>query len=366
MTRDALSDSLPVFHLIGIIVMIPPVPPNVLVANPKFEKLHQHLIKDVLDTDASTRSTNATHKTVSEQLRAHRARIAEDRILTTSLFNLCTSEDLPRDLRNLIVVIASYISDASQLTSLTADEHDLMKDDADSFLARINEIATLLEKDLKAKHDTLTSVVNAANDLPPTSTIQHSGTTSTLSTSKQDPLNLPSQISDLASTITNLLTHVLPSAQIDTTNTLISLLKSQASYMQHIIRHLEQVKHGAEARHLVSRAMFLATVAQGIEAKSKLAYLEEWRDVYSPDLRELLKRRMGEIEAEGGRVEERRRVLQAALREYEAVAGGAGVMRSLGKRLGEVEGEIEGVKRDVERLELEQGKGRGRGVRDER
>ena len=327
--------------------MIPPIAPALLASNPKFEKLHLHLITNALDPDASTTAPNATRQSVTEQLQLQRIHAAEDSILTASLYQICTSEEFPKDLHDLVLIIASYVSDAGRL-GLTKYEHELMSEDMQAVRERAVEVAEALVRSLSSKHETLASVAYSAKEASSTSRIPKHDARYMASGSQARSSDLRFQIYKLTSSIDRLRTQTLPSARYEVTNCLISLLRSQAQHLQHLIRHLEQRKHGAEARHLIARSQFLSTVAQGLEAKTKVTYLEQRRDTYSPQLRQKLASKMNELDEEEVTLAARRRDLQAALDEYEDLGGD--VMRKLGKKYAEVEEEIEEVKRDVERL----------------
>ena len=320
--------------------MIPPVAPALFAANPKFAKLHQHLINNALDADASTTALNASRQPTIQQLQLRRVRTAEYRIVTASLYELYAAEGLPKE---LLLIIASYVSDADKL-GLTKIEHDLMSEDVRAFSERLDEVVEALVPILRAKHELLACIASQAHDASSTSKILGH----TPSSSKALPPDLSSQIDNLTSSIDRLRTQSLPSIQYEATNSLVSLTRSQCQLLQHLIRHLEQRKHRAEARHLVARSHFLSSVAQGLEAKSRVTYLEQRRDVYSSQLRQNLTSKMDELNEEEVSLAARRRDLQAALDEYEDAGGD--VMRKLGKKYAEVENEIEAVKRDVQRL----------------
>ncbi len=327
--------------------MIPPVAPALSASNPRFEKLYQHLLNHALDHDASTTAINVPNQINTEQLQVQRVHAAEDRLLIASLFELYNSEELSKDLRDLILIIASYVNDASKL-SLTGCEHDLMREDVRAFRGRLNEIAEALAPNLSSKHETFAVIASSACDDKSTSKMPTADDQYMPSSSRVHPSDLSSHINTLTSGIDRFQTRTLPSAQYDATNSLVLLLRSQAQHLQHLIRHLELRKRGAEARRLVARAQFLSTVAKGLEAKTKVTYLERRQDVYSPQLRQKLKDRVRRFDEEEASIAVRRRDLQAALNEYE-VAGGE-VMRTLGKKYAEIENAIGEVQGDVERL----------------
>lgn len=329
--------------------MIPPVAPVVLAANPKFEKLHAHLTEKVLDVDGSTRSLNALYETNRSHLKAHRIRQAENRILCASLLATATATDLSSDLGDLVVLIASYIATAAEL-GLTADEQGLMREDVRVFRSRIDEVAVCVSQRLAKDETTMKSIVAWAP-------MEADALRDPVSTS-----SVPRKASDLSSVAGRLVSNVrrfqsedVPSARYDAINALSVLLASHAEYMHHLIRYLEQRKHGAEARHLIARAQFLAAVASGLEGKTETVYLERRRDLYSPQLRDKLALEAEKLRREEEGIEMRRRELEVALGEYEDVGGD--VMRTLGRRYREIERELEGVKMDVEGLRTQQESG---------
>lgn len=126
-------------------VIIPPVAPALLACNPKFDWLHHHLTNHALDPDASTTAINGSHQFASDQLRLQRVRAAEDRLQAAALFELGTSEDLPSDLRDLILIIASYVADAGKL-GLNSFEQGLMQSYMAAFRERLDEIAEALAR----------------------------------------------------------------------------------------------------------------------------------------------------------------------------------------------------------------------------
>jgi chromosome segregation ATPase len=322
--------------------MIPPVAPSLLHANPKFEILHARLLKDVLDFDASTRSLNTIYDSNHEFLDSHRANEAGNRILCSSLFTSGASDELPPDLQRLIISIASYVSEAAA-SGLTLDEHDLMQEDVESFESRVSEVAQGVSSKLVSDEKLLSSIAGLAPTFHRTQL------------PSERSLDLSSSVDGLIGRLRTLRNEALPAARYESIYTLITLLNSNAEYLQHLIRHLEQRKYGAEGRHLIARAHFLSTVAQGLEGKTKTMYLEQKRDLYSPQLREKLAHQADKLRQEDRDLELRRQDLEAALAEYEDVGGD--VMRALGERYGQIEERLEEVKKDVENLEAKRAPG---------
>ena len=323
-------------------MMMPPVAPAILASNPKFAKVHEHLTKHLLNDDASTATSDASRQATLDKLTSQRVQVAEHHLLTNALFRICVAEGVPDDLRDLVLVVAGYICDSGGL-SVSEEEHELMREDVQAFKVRIGDVARELGRDLREEYETLNSIANAAPD-----GLQMHDTKRSRITARDSSASLESITDDLKSTIANLRSHVIPAAQYSSTTALTSLLQSQSQHLQHLIRNLEQRTHGAEARHVIARAQFLSTVAQGLEAKTKVTYLERRRDVYSLEMREGLKKRMRELDEEERGVEERKMMLEGTLEEYEDVGGE--VMRALGRRYAEIEREVEEVRGDIEGL----------------
>ena len=316
--------------------MIPPIAPSSLSANTNFARLHQHLCKHVLGPDASTRQLNGQHESTEERLRARRSDLAQNRLLMSALFQIVSHDSLPKDLQDVVLVVASYIADAARL-GLSDEEHQLIREDVTAFQRRLVQVTTALSVYVKDQSRVVTSIASETTHSQQSEihSRAHSGDLSLL---------IESQISHLQ----QLKDHDLPKSLYETTNSLISLLQDQSDHLQLLIRHLEQRKHGSDARHLTAHAQFLSTVAQGLEAKAKVTYLERRRDLYSPELRQALFKQSRALEKEDDKLKKRTKELQTALKEYED-AGGE-VMSTLGRTYGDVEREIDEVKRDVYQL----------------
>ena len=316
--------------------MIPPIAPSTFSANPNFAKLHQHLCKHVLDPGASTRQLNGPRESTAERLRASRANLAHDRILNSALFQIACDDSLPKDLQDLAFIVASYIADAARL-GLSDDEHQLMREGVTTFQERLEEVTSALSVCLEDHSRVVTSIASEASH----------GQQSQID-SRADSGDLAILIESRMSHLQQLRDHDLPKSLYEMTNSLISLLQDQSDSLQILIRHLEQRKHGSDARHLTAHAQFLSTVAQGLEAKTKVTYLERRRDLYSPELRQSLSKRSQALDEEDEDLQRRARELQAALGEYEDAGGD--VMSTLGKKYGDIEKEIEEVRSDINRL----------------
>ena len=334
--------------------MISPTSPALLAVNPNFERLHSRLKKDILDQDASTRSFNLSHLATCDQLEAERISAVRDKLLTTSFLDLTHNSGLPRELRELVFVVVSYVSDASTL-GLVQEENDLLSEDIAQFHDRLPEVSDLLSQRLSSQQNTLRDLAAVSQDAIFESQIPSLGAAGRTRAPRRDEQLLHELVDSHLSHLDHLRSHVLPTSLYDTITTLISLLRSQAGYLHHLIRYLEQRKHGADSRHLAAKAHFLSTVAQGLQAKTEVSYLEQRRDLYSPELVNNLEQRMNDLDEAGEKLEQRKRKLQAALAEYDDT--GLDVMKTLGKRYGVIEKETQEVKGDIERLSTNEGGG---------
>ena len=328
-----------------------PADPLLLSANPGFEKLHAKLSRDVLDSDASTRARNIDAVVSRERLQCQRTEFVQDKILTAALFDVAHVNILPSELRELTHVIARYITDAARL-GLGEKEDELLSDDVAEFRGNLTQIAKVVDKNLQDKHELLVEIASASHDAALSAKIPVLGSQPSSRAHLSNSKDLASHLSALTTHVINLRAQSLPASVTQAVDTLIILLSSQANHLNQLIRYLEQRKHGADARYLTTKATFLATVAQGLQAKTKVSYLEQQRDMYSPEVVARLEGKMKELEKEEGECEERIGVLRSVLEEYEQADGNGGeVLRVLGGRYREIEEEIERIKENCEKLE---------------
>lgn len=112
------------------------------------------------------------------------------------------------------------------------------------------------------------------------------------------------------------------------------------------IAHLERVIHGSVARASMARAEYLATVAEGMSKKLALQSQSITSQIYSPEVKEVLKARMEEVERRKGVVRGRVREAEERLGEYWKVGGMEGVVREYV----EVRAECQKVRGEIARL----------------
>lgn len=326
--------------------MIPPPPSDLLDKNASFAKLHKNLLENKLDIDASTQQINASYQATVDELRDERVKLAKDRILLSTLLDIASEETLPPELRDLVFVVTNYISEAHLFSH---DDQDLMKNDVSLFQENLQTVSQTVASSLLHQHDHLASVAAVASpDQQLSSRIPTRGRSNAKARRVTE-----NDIQDLLlAQIAQLQMHRekgVPSALVATANALTTSLQLHATHIQSLIHHLEQRRYGVDSRHLLSQAHFLATVAQGLEAKTQVEYLEQKRDLYGPELRARLEESLNSLNQGDRDLTARRKRLEEALREYDDTGGD--IIGQLGKRYGEVEAEIESVKRDVEQLQ---------------
>jgi hypothetical protein len=117
--------------------------------------------------------------------------------------------------------------------------------------------------------------------------------------------------------------------------------------LEQTIQALERTKHSSLSRFSKARADHLSTVAAGMAAKTQIMNHEALLGIYTPEVRGALAGYERYLEDETRRLTERERDLEGLLEEYESVKG----LGEAGRRVWMVRGEIERVRRDIERLE---------------
>ncbi|KAK5102404.1 putative alpha-1,6-mannosyltransferase mnn11 [Exophiala xenobiotica] len=299
--------------------------------------------------------------------------------------------DLPPELRELVYNVTAYLSaslDPFTAQTLPADTDDLMADELSTFQQHLPTIAKAVSTHLADTESSLAALATASfldSHPSPSSSLPHhkpvekpsSSSLSAILSASHNPNPAHHSQSHFSATLLPLplplpLTHPLKS----TTATLTTLLTAHTSTLQSAIRTLELTTHGTTSRHTASRAIYLASVSRGIELKARIMRLEHEKALYGDeDVTGRLEREGDTLGVEERRLARRERELRALLGEYEREGGraagrigsdgggdgarrgekeegtGEDVFRALGERYAEVEKELEGVKRDIGRLE---------------
>jgi hypothetical protein len=246
------------------------------------------------------------------------------------------------------LIISAYLDHTTPDSSVGVREEDLLAEDIDLFRANILHIAHAVS----SRITTLESSLSALSDIALQSDVD---------SSRESSSSLSSSLQVQIEKLNTLRTTALPSSLARLASTLHSLLSLQRTLLHLQITHLESSKHGVLSRYNGARVAFLSTVAQTMALKTQVLVLEARRDVdmapETEEKRRLARTRFQQMEDEEREMDERLRVLEGVVGEYEGLdpggkgAAGVEVMTKLGRRYVEIEAEMETVKSDIEMLE---------------
>lgn len=343
--------------------MIPPFLPSALEVNPQFAALYHHLTTDLLNPDGSTRAVSESQVLASERLRPHRIRSAKEELLRSQLRNVATGSKereekdvlgIPADIVGLTGTISMLLDEESS-TSLSQDDYDLLQPEVDAFSRSIGTVAATVSKALQSQHDVLCKIASASQpQLLPSNRAAANSKRKLRHTENLSLPSLPSLLVPLLPTVPNReLQSVL--AGLAATTTAHSILHRQL--LSTTITHAEGIVHGVQTRYTKARAAHLSVVAMGLAKRIQVLCLTARRDIYRPDVQDALRRYAEHLQGLEQQLEERERVCTKEIELYENVGvdeegnGQKGIMREVGRRYGELLKAIEGVKREVDRLE---------------
>ncbi|KAL2398509.1 hypothetical protein ABEF93_000605 [Exophiala dermatitidis] len=305
-----------------------------------------------------------------------------------------TTKAQQSELRDLLLLISAYLDVSTSMslnrsstkqefhTRLAAESESGNKEDQTSEL----QLHHLLEEEIARFKDSLPvvgellgsrlveveSMLEDIAALATTTTTAAKSTTTTRTVRSQTsgesrPL-LSNHIEGQLSQLRHLQSDVLAKRLSDVTCHSQTLLALQRELTCLQLQHLERSKHGVLHRHSMARLGFLKTVAEAMELKTRVAVLETKRDLGRNRTRgdgaedtdtDTLAQRLRDVDREEIEADERLAALERLLKEYEAVVrqgqqnpggGGEKIMQKLGARYREIEGEMESVRRDIERL----------------
>ncbi|KEF55320.1 uncharacterized protein A1O9_08974, partial [Exophiala aquamarina CBS 119918] len=259
---------------------------------------------------------------------------------------------------DLLALITAYLNlgdETNGTNQLAFEDAELLADEISRFKTDITAISSAVSTRLLALESSLISLASLTaveSSSPPAPTTQL--------VCIQDSNG---QTGSLISTLTPQTTHLsqlrgsaLPNCLATLTQNLHAILRSQAHQLQSSLLRLESSKHGVQSRHAQSRAAFLATVAATMDLKAQVLVLEKQIvvDAGGQETREWVKMKLDALTDQESGLEDRIMELSGVLAEYEAVDPELRVLKRLGARYREVEGEMDLVKRDIERLEREE------------
>lgn len=319
--------------------MIPPISPDVLSSNPQFASLHKALTTKYLDQDASTKSTNTSHRPVEEQTQKYLTQTSKENILSQALHDIALSNDekaLPGKLRELIYIIATYLLTSP---SLTTSQIALLSQEIEKVNPTLPDICTLLSQTLQSQHTHLRSLAKLTSSTNPSTG------------SKPWRYSLQAQLKDTSTSLSTL--HQSTTAATTTLiNTLTHLLSLHTSQLVLQLTHLSRYTHGSLSRHVLSKSNHLSTLSHALASKTQILALEARRSTYSAQTQVALANYAAHLDGLKEDLDTRIRALEDELRLYAECDGRGGkTIEELGRRYGDVLAEIEGVRADVERLE---------------
>ncbi|KAL1958149.1 hypothetical protein VTO42DRAFT_5004 [Malbranchea cinnamomea] len=358
--------------------MIPPCDPAILDANPHFKALHRQLTTTILNPDATTRalSEDANRKEAQRELRELQIREAKRNILRRVLEQVAYSENstngLPDELRELVIVIALYLQQPDSNSGCNGDAQDevfsLLASDIDAFLSYLPAltpaISNILASDLahlKALVGTPSASLSTASEGPASSVSRfhsrHGRRAASTSASPRSISSIPSlsaHLSDRLDTLRDAQLTKLPTAQRQVADTAAAVLAAQTKVMERTIHILERTKHGALARAEKARAEHLAKVAEELHSRVNIMRREVLSAIYSPETTVALTRYRDHLQDTRFRLEERQQNALRELATYEAAddesGEGSGTMLEISKSYGDLVEEVEALREEIEKL----------------
>lgn len=358
--------------------MIPTIAPSVLEANPQFASLHKHIISNILNHDASTRTNTKAQEQVSQRLHEHLLRVAKEELLRSSLSNVTVESQekadknvirLSPELREWVGTMCMLLEGAPRMT-LSEDDYSLLRPDIQAFHDKVNDIVSAVGQNLQYQQNVLCKVAAAvtafSTGLP---SARYPGSSKRLHQSTLPPSS--SAASTSATSLSNLLRPLISPTTSDPTlqtalltlsNTTIDHVTTYRTLLNTTITHLERTTHGLETRHLKAYSAHLSAVASGLAARIQVQYLQSRNKLYRPEVQTALGNYQRHLEALETVLEDRESELRGMVEEYEDVGVAdsevqgegqrqRGLMREVGRRYGEVLSEVEKVKGQILRLE---------------
>ncbi|KAK3345580.1 hypothetical protein B0H65DRAFT_209529 [Neurospora tetraspora] len=392
--------------------MLPPIDNSVLENNPQFANLYKGLTELLLNEDGSTKlhpqnPVAQERKAITDELTKHRLAAASETLLIHALSTTGPDPDpvpipaerpdqklqtipggliqrryerprltqpppptsippnLKQPLTDLLLLLPSFLSldFSSPEPPLDAESLSLLLTSPPLSLlpSLLPYLGPLLSTTLHSHAIHLTHLIPFSHPSITTTTTTTTSNPFSSTTTRLIP-HLPTKISSLTTLTTQ--TQTLPQLQssllnsrLQTAEAVTSLLSKYTACLSHLIKTLE-AKHGPIARSLEFKAFETALLAQKAEKECELAVLGVRKEVYTPEVRRALGECRGWLGGEPKRVEEEVRRGVGLLRGYGMGLEGEGegdpekekVMREIARVYGEMEREVEVVRRDLERL----------------
>ncbi|KAH8697695.1 hypothetical protein BGW36DRAFT_295436 [Talaromyces proteolyticus] len=370
--------------------MIPLCDPSVLDNNPQFKRLYQHLTKDILNPNGTTRADqiDPARKAVAEELRGLQVSAAKKEIIrnATKRAILDSRNALPKDLQENHMVISLFLDDST--TNIEADKDNILGDDAtallkrnvESFYSNIHMYAPYISRTITSDIDDLRSIANLLKPTATTSALSgrplanrsqpRSTRTGKFAARESIQPRLSLQITERMHRLRELQISKLPASRRQMAVTAASVLAARAAVIERMIVLLEQTKHGVLCRAMKAQADHLATVAEGMSGKAEVIKLEALTTIYTPKTTAALEDYREHLRRTRLRLEEKQSIAIQTLEEYGEVGTDhnksdvlnkrvgkdnktmPGPMADIARRYGALVKEVETVKTEMKRLEI--------------
>lgn len=344
--------------------MIPPIDHAVLEANPQFALLHKALTTKLLNPDASTKDhpTQRERDARAQELRERQLEAAKTRLMKSALVNMPLTET-KRSVRppwnsngqpatSVETTLDPELSELIQLltlqltTKLSFNQIELLQ----------NSHAYAQLPNYMERIATLISSYLVSQALPLTRLLHHTTNSSFLHRSIP---NLPLASTTLRQNIAVQRAEILKS-RLGITPLAMKTLHAYVQCSEACIRVLETTKHGALARHSNWSSAYAKLQAQSLALEAEQKTAQARGVVYTKEVRRAL-RTYGEHLRDGrARLSMRGRDAKGVLEGYgvrddddeEDADGGRKerTMREIAKVWGEMESQVEAVRKDIDRL----------------
>ncbi|KAA8904828.1 hypothetical protein FN846DRAFT_952026 [Sphaerosporella brunnea] len=308
--------------------MLPPIPPGVLDANPRFANLYAELTTRLLDPlDASTRSLSRPNDVVDQELRTHRAELAKTWLLQSELTNLTSrSSTLSEELQEALDLLLS-----SYYRSLPPDEQALLQEEFEDLEDNLPLIG----------HHVSTSLHKSALEI---CRIAYPG--------EQSPRVLSQKLDSLpAETALRLVTlqksrAALSQKQLALTALCCEILREYRTTTQQLLSLLTTAST-AVPKALTAKTEHLSLVAESMALKLSVLRHQALSAIYDPEALNALENYRMHLRDTSTRLVARQRVVEEELRKYRSAGSD---MKTLVERYGQIMRSMETVNKDIKRL----------------
>ncbi|KAK4552834.1 hypothetical protein LTR86_010168 [Recurvomyces mirabilis] len=303
--------------------MLPPVPNEVLISNPKFAVLYQDLSHNRLQQDGTSKPDSRAmqeHDQLQKDLHKARTEAYKREIIRQSLQDtVYRGEALPDELRDLVLLIAATLGGGVAPDDLSIVEGELARLQCYS-----PDIAALLSKHFAERASRLSAVAIVGDG-------SHEA--------------WPNSVAKLGSDVVSQHDYLRRSRSV-----LVGAAQELQDFHRQVlevsVRVLEQVIHGAVARHGKARADHLAMVADGISKKVDMHHAQLTQHIYTTEIQSAIRSALSTLKDSYTDVRLRLREAEGRLALYHSARG----MNILVKEYAELLAETQKVEAETARL----------------